>query len=551
MIAAIYARKSTEQNDVAEDAKSVPRQVNGARAFITSKGWTLDKQHVYTDDGVSGALFANRAEFQRMMRDAAAGAFEAVVFYDLDRFGRNARQTMLALNTLADLGVTIWDYSTGQAVDLDSFEGEMMTFMKARFAQQYRDQVRKHTRDAMRVKAEAGYVTGGKVFGYDNVRVAKGQTTRVKNTAEKAVIVEIYTRFADGDGLRSIAFGAELRKALSPRAQQGRPCGWSASSVRRVVERPLYRGGVVYGKTACGNGRELGKQSAREHGQIAKPEETWTKLDVPELRIIDVDLAARVDARRAHWRQKVVASKAKGRAPQNASGKYLLSGGLLVCPTCKGHFEAFKSPWTAVYVCATRRRKPGVCTNTLALPITETDDAVLDLVDGEALGVTFISELLALVDTTPDPTTQLAAERARLLAQITNLVESVAKGMPADMIAPVVKQYQTEVAKLDVQLRMPKPAAPDIEQLRAALEQRATEWRATLRAEPTVARRLLRRLVGPLTLWDASEPEAAWIEWETQLKPALLEGLAPIQVVASPKGMDDFYTLVGSTVRAA
>ena len=49
-----------------------------------------------------------------MMRDAAAGAFEAVVFYDLDRFGRNAQQTMVALNTLADLGVTIWDYSTGQ-----------------------------------------------------------------------------------------------------------------------------------------------------------------------------------------------------------------------------------------------------------------------------------------------------------------------------------------------------------------------------------------------------------------------------------------------------
>src|SRR5207248_135224 len=142
----------------------------------------------YTDDGVSGALFANRAEFQRMMRDAAAGAFEAVVFYDLDRFGRNARQTMLALNTLADLGVTIWDYSTGQAVDLDSFEGEMMTFMKARFAQQYRDQVRKHTRSAMRQKAEAGYVTGGKLFGYDNVRIGKGQSERRINGTEAEVI---------------------------------------------------------------------------------------------------------------------------------------------------------------------------------------------------------------------------------------------------------------------------------------------------------------------------------------------------------------------------
>jgi len=47
-----------------------------------------------------------------MMRDAEAGAFEAVVFYDLDRFGRHAHHGMVALNELADLGVTVWDYST-------------------------------------------------------------------------------------------------------------------------------------------------------------------------------------------------------------------------------------------------------------------------------------------------------------------------------------------------------------------------------------------------------------------------------------------------------
>ena len=44
----------------------------------------------------------------------------------------------------------------------------------------------------MRRKAEQGFVTGGKLFGYDNVRVGKGQTTRVVNEAEAAVIREIY-----------------------------------------------------------------------------------------------------------------------------------------------------------------------------------------------------------------------------------------------------------------------------------------------------------------------------------------------------------------------
>ena len=154
MIAAVYARKSNDQNDVAEEQKSVTRQIDGARAFISSRGWTLGESHIYSDDGVSGALFASRAEFQRMMVDAEAGAFEAIVFFDIDRFGRHAHQTMVALNRLADLGVSVWDFSTGQRVDLDSFEGRLSATLKAEFAQQYREQVRKHTQDSHRRKAE-------------------------------------------------------------------------------------------------------------------------------------------------------------------------------------------------------------------------------------------------------------------------------------------------------------------------------------------------------------------------------------------------------------
>jgi DNA invertase Pin-like site-specific DNA recombinase len=60
----------------------------------------------------------------------------------------------------------------------------MMTFMKARFAQQFRDQVRKHTRDAMRQKAEQGFVTGGIVFGYDNSRSAR-DTSNARSTTPK------------------------------------------------------------------------------------------------------------------------------------------------------------------------------------------------------------------------------------------------------------------------------------------------------------------------------------------------------------------------------
>ena len=60
MIAAIYARKSTEQNGVADDQKSVARQIEHGRAYAASKGWIIDDASVFVDDGISGAEFANR-----------------------------------------------------------------------------------------------------------------------------------------------------------------------------------------------------------------------------------------------------------------------------------------------------------------------------------------------------------------------------------------------------------------------------------------------------------------------------------------------------------
>ena len=67
MIAAIYARKSTEQANVPDDQKSVARQVEHARACAQRKGWTVDDAYVFVDDGISGAEFDKRPRFQRLM----------------------------------------------------------------------------------------------------------------------------------------------------------------------------------------------------------------------------------------------------------------------------------------------------------------------------------------------------------------------------------------------------------------------------------------------------------------------------------------------------
>jgi site-specific DNA recombinase len=559
--AAIYARKSTKDDDVADDAKSIKRQTDGARDFIAAKGWALVEEHVYTDARTSGALFLGRPAFQQMLADAAAGAIDVVVLFDLDRFGRHAQKSMEALHALADAGVDVYDFSTGQKIDLDSVEGGTLTYMRTGMAEQFREYIRKHTKAAMRRKAEQGWHTHGKVFGYTVDRIAKGHCELKVDEHDAQVVRDIYTRFANGQGARTIAKELNIAGVRKPRAHGGKTDGWSNSTIRAVLRRPLYRGEVVYGRTAKAYNRELKKvfrNTKREKGQIPKPEETWIRVERPELRIVDPDLAARVDARLHDRRTRYLASvaRADGRAPEKAHGKYLLAGGLLICPQCGGHFEGRKNPWKPskktlqnapaerphvahVYICSTRRRKPGVCTNTLALPIEETDDAVLSIVEGEVLGTRFIRELLTMVKDAPDQTAWLAAERDRLQTEVDRLVASIAAGVPAETVAPLVNERQSAIRKLQARLRVPRPPQLEHERLRAALDQRAKEWKRDLRAEPRVARLVLRRLVGPITLHDESaRPE--WIKWEAAPTTELLAGLATLEGT-SPTGFEPVF----------
>ncbi len=56
-----------EQNGVADEQKPVARQIEHARAYATAKDWTVNPAHIYVDDGISGAEFANRPGFMRLM----------------------------------------------------------------------------------------------------------------------------------------------------------------------------------------------------------------------------------------------------------------------------------------------------------------------------------------------------------------------------------------------------------------------------------------------------------------------------------------------------
>src|SRR5262245_60914183 len=197
MIAAIYARKSTDQN-VADEEKSVTRQVERARAYAERKGWTVAEEHVYTDNGISGAEFLKRPGFLRLMNALKSRPpFQVLILSEESRLGREQIQTAYALQQITDAGVEVWFYLTNERRKLDTAMDKIMGSLTGFAAEMEREKISQRTHDAMLRKAKANHVTGCKVFGYDNLEVLgpdgkRSHVTRKINESEAAVVRRIF-----------------------------------------------------------------------------------------------------------------------------------------------------------------------------------------------------------------------------------------------------------------------------------------------------------------------------------------------------------------------
>jgi site-specific DNA recombinase len=190
MTAAIYARKSTDQSGVSDEQRSVARQVEHARTYATLKGWRVLDEYIYVDDGISGAEFANRPGFLRLMNALKPRApFQVLVMSEESRLGREAIETAYALKQLVQAGVRVFFYLEDRERTLDSPTDKIMLSLTAFADELEREKARQRTYDAMQRKARAGHVTGGRVFGYatsrSEARMASARTSRGASTKRK------------------------------------------------------------------------------------------------------------------------------------------------------------------------------------------------------------------------------------------------------------------------------------------------------------------------------------------------------------------------------
>jgi DNA invertase Pin-like site-specific DNA recombinase len=73
MIAAIYARKSTDDSDRNAEARSTTRQIERATAYAQAKGWTVEPRYTVTDENTSGAEWKYRPGFNALPAAPARG----------------------------------------------------------------------------------------------------------------------------------------------------------------------------------------------------------------------------------------------------------------------------------------------------------------------------------------------------------------------------------------------------------------------------------------------------------------------------------------------
>jgi site-specific DNA recombinase len=545
MIAAIYARKSTDQN-VADEEKSVTRQVERATAYALTKGWSVSSDHVYADDGISGAEFVKRPGFLRLLNALEPRPpFQVLIMSEESRLGRESIETGWTLKKITDAGVRVFYYLEDRERTLGTSMDKVMMHLSTFAAEMEREKAVQRTRDAMRRKAERGHVAGGRVYGYDNQRVGD-HIERMINPGQADVVRRIFREIAEGRGFTRVAKGFTAEGIPSP--YPGR--GWAATGVREMVFRDLYRGQQVYGKTRW-------ERRAGTKRKIQVPEAEWSIVETPTLRIVDEALwraaHGRLDRTRAIYLRRTN-GKLWGRPEAGLEAKYLLSG-FVVCGTCGGAMHATKRTSLRgapqlYYVCRTHRvRGDLLCANAMSAPMGPLDGDVLATFERDVLTADVIDAVVRraveVERTHPD---DAAAQREALRGRLRQLdgehgrfMEAVRQWGPMGSLAAELRALELRRAEILAQLEhldgMEKTAgAWDAHAVAGEFHTMLDEWQTLLRGEPVQARQILRKLItGRLRMVPEIRPDGRFYRWTGQASYGrLLAGLIGVQGMVPP-----------------
>jgi site-specific DNA recombinase len=228
MRAVCYARVSgaaqRERDTIASQMRTLP-------AFVAARGWELVRPvDTYVDNGrtaKAGHLEA-RTGLSRLLRDAAARAFDVVVIVDFDRLTRaeDLTERGMILGALQHAGVRVADAMSGEVMDLGTDHGDLIASLKAYLAAAENRKRSERVRQGKVSAAQRGAKVGRGPYGLAYDRASRSWSV---DPRRGPVVIEAYERVAAGESCTSIAVDLEARGVPAPGA------AWTKGRVRDLI----------------------------------------------------------------------------------------------------------------------------------------------------------------------------------------------------------------------------------------------------------------------------------------------------------------------------
>jgi site-specific DNA recombinase len=318
----LYHLRVSTQGQV--ETQTIEQQIVRVKEHIKNQGWLLDPEHIYRDDGHSGAKLA-RPGLDSLRDRAVFAEFDVVVITDPDRLARNYVHLVLVLDELEQRGVRVEFLDRPMS---DDPHDRLLLQIRGAVAEYERTLIADRMRRGRLMKYKAGkLVPWTKVpYGYrlDPEGSRNPEHVYIDET-EAAIVVQMFNWYLEPKStLYQVAKRLTDMGLPTPDGKER----WSTSTVRRILKNTAYTGTAYANRTQTQQPKQrrsaLQKPGARGETQVMRPEKEWIPISVPA--IIDKDLFERVQQKLSYNRQT---------SPRNNKSHQYLLRGLVSCGLCR------------------------------------------------------------------------------------------------------------------------------------------------------------------------------------------------------------------------
>jgi site-specific DNA recombinase len=318
---AMYVRVSTQRQ---AQAQTIEQQLELLRAHSQRQGWEWKDEHVFRDDGYSGASL-RRPGLDRLRDHINRAAFDRVMITAPDRLARNYVHQVLLLEELQRGGCQIEFLERPMSQDPHD---RLLLQIRGAVAEYERNLIAERMRRGRLQKYQAGRLLPWTraPYGYrvDPARPRDPVGVRLE-PVEAAIVAELFATYLQ-DGQSLIGVTKHLM-ALQVPTPSGR-LRWNQSTVRGILANPAYLGTVYIGLTRPTSAHQRHSPLApigRQRGGHTRtdPQEWIAVAQIPP--VVSQEHFDQVQAKLAHNQQF---------ANRNNSAHLYLLRALVSCGAC-------------------------------------------------------------------------------------------------------------------------------------------------------------------------------------------------------------------------